>query len=181
MPRTNRLTYLILIGAFLILASARSASADAITLRYSGVARPAIRLTYSIPPGFVVVGVNASGSFRARFQGRPGTSYRVGVSIERIVVASRTVSASRRTARASYNYEFPSSAFNLFSDGVATVRLLSFKFADYSRNRGRLTITIAPAPVPAPVPVPVPEPATMILLGTGLAGIAANVRRHRKQ
>ncbi|CAN5550605.1 hypothetical protein BH20ACI3_BH20ACI3_32310 [soil metagenome] len=31
-----------------------------------------------------------------------------------------------------------------------------------------------------PVPVPVPEPATMVLLGTGLAGVGAAMRKHHK-
>lgn len=33
--------------------------------------------------------------------------------------------------------------------------------------------------VPTPPPVPTPEPATLILLGTGLAGVAASIRRRR--
>ena len=32
---------------------------------------------------------------------------------------------------------------------------------------------------PGPGPAPVPEPATMLLLGTGLAGVAAKIRRRR--
>lgn len=37
-----------------------------------------------------------------------------------------------------------------------------------------------PGPGTGPGPEPIPEPATMLLLGTGLAGVAAKVRKRRK-
>jgi hypothetical protein len=39
--------------------------------------------------------------------------------------------------------------------------------------------TPIPAPVPEPVPAPVPEPGTLLLMGTGIAGLAARRMRRR--
>jgi len=52
-------------------------------------------------------------------------------------------------------------------------------FANDDFGAYRLTIT-GPGTINSDVFTPVPEPATMILLGTGLAGIAAKVRGRRK-
>ena len=38
-----------------------------------------------------------------------------------------------------------------------------------------------PNPSPTPPPNPIPEPATLLLLGTGLTGVAAGVRRRRSR
>lgn len=54
-------------------------------------------------------------------------------------------------------------------------------YARSSDDTGSFTnFKLGQGPANAPGPAPVPEPTTMLLLGTGLAGVAAKLRRRRK-
>ena len=54
-------------------------------------------------------------------------------------------------------------------------------YARSSDDTGSFTnFKLGQGPAKAPGPAPVPEPTTMLLLGTGLAGVAAKLRRRRK-
>lgn len=71
---------------------------------------------------------------------------------------------------------------NRFQNVQSSFGLLSFS-SIINVSFTAVTTNVPPVPTPTPnppVPNPVPEPATMILLGTGLAGIGGMIKRRRK-
>ena len=62
-----------------------------------------------------------------------------------------------------------------FNDGDARFVYSNYNNLNYISIRGQLILTTSSTPLPTPTP----EPATMLLLATGLAGLASKARWRR--
>lgn len=64
-------------------------------------------------------------------------------------------------------------------DLITSVRIFSQTGQGFTNNYGLGPVSFTNGPTPAPEPVP--EPATLVLLGTGLAGAVGAARRHKRR
>ncbi|HEV2863730.1 MAG TPA: PEP-CTERM sorting domain-containing protein [Pyrinomonadaceae bacterium] len=138
--------------------------------------------TFTIPAGHTVVGATVSGTVfgipeSTVFAGTTLTYVIDGYTVPTITIATTT----QGEFSGSFSFTFPTSELFRFADGMVIIGSCPLGMQSCNPGPNIESITATLTLITAPAPEPVPEPATLLLLSTGLAGVAAGVRRRRSR
>jgi len=184
MLRSHKTIFSVLLFVILGISSAIAARADAITVTvpdFNGpfmvggtFPRPPLTvatLNFTLPAGFEIGSATLTGTFGNSINGStaPVTLFLDSLQVTQCAAGAPCTGAFGTSGPTPFVFNFSAASFSLLTDGMAV--LTYSQLGPGTVRLGSLTLTIQP----------VPEPASLLLLGSGLAGLATAWRRRRRE
>ena len=184
MFRSHKTIFSLLLFVILGLSSVIAARADAITVTvpdFNGpftvggtFPRPPLTVAtfnFTLPAGFEIGSATLTGTFGNSINGTtaPVTLFLDSLQVTQCAAGAPCTGAFGTSGPTPFVFNFSAASFSLLTDGMAV--LTYSQLGPGTVRLGSLTLTIQP----------VPEPASLLLLGSGLAGLATAWRKRRRE